>query len=179
MRFDPSRYGPHVEFVLALDGAGERLLPLAAGACTSDEARLLLKTKPAREWFPHGAAPDAALSGLWLYFSCFDESHTLAQDIHTPEGSYWHAILHRMEPDAANAAYWFRRVGEHPVFPAVRDAAAALGCGFVPGERWDPIAFIDFCEAARRGPGSAEEQCAREIQRAEWQILFDYCGAPR
>ena len=179
MRFDPSRYGADVEAVLALDGAGGRLLPLQIGPCTSDPARLLLKTKSAREWFPQAPAPDAALSGLWLYFSCFEESHTLAQDLHTPEGSYWHAILHRMEPDPGNAGYWFRRVGSHPAFPALRDAAAEIGGPFAPGDRWDPFAFVEFCEQARRRPGSDEERCAREIQRAEWQILFDYCGAPR
>lgn len=179
MRFDPSRYGPDVESLLALDGGGERLRPLEIGPCTSAQARLLLKTRAAAEWFPNARAPEAALSGLWLYFSCFDESHGVAQDLNTPEGSYWHAILHRMEPDPANAGYWFRRVGSHAVFPALRDAAAEIGGAFEPGGRWDPFAFIDFCEAARRRPGSAEEQCALEIQRAEWQILFDYCGAAR
>lgn len=183
MRFDPSRYGPDVESVLALDGAGERLLPLQLGPCTSEPTRLLLKTKSAREWFPQGSAPDAALSGLWLYFSCFEEAHGLAQDIHTPEGSYWHGILHRLEPDPANAGYWFRRVGEHPTFPKLRDAAAAIAAGgeagFAAGQHWDPFVFIDFCEQARKRPGSAAERCAREIQRAEWQILFDYCAGPR
>ena len=182
MRFDPSRYGPEVASVFALDpaldGAGARLLPLEMGSCTNEEARLLLKTKRAREWFPESRSPEGALSGLWLYFSCFDEAHQIAQDLATAEGSYWHGILHRLEPDPGNAGYWFRRVGAHPVFPALRDAAAELAGSFHPGDRWDPFAFIDFCENARRQPGSPEEQTAREIQRAEWQLLFDYCGGP-
>ncbi len=42
----------------------------------------------------------------------------------------------------------------------------------------DPFAFIDFCEQARRRPGSESEQLALRIQLAEWQILFDYCAGP-
>src|SRR5215210_6878268 len=126
MRFDLSKYGKEVESLLALDSGGERLMPLEAGECSSEQARSILKTKAARDLFPQSRAPEAALSGLWLYFSCLDESHGISQDIHTPEGSFWHGILHRQEPDAGNAAYWFRRVGDHPVFPALRESAAEL-----------------------------------------------------
>jgi hypothetical protein len=66
-------------------------------------------------------------------------------------------------------------VGAHPVFPALREHAAAIGVDF--GPRWDPLAFIRFCEEARREPGSERERQALEIQRAEWQLLFDYCAA--
>jgi hypothetical protein len=183
MRFDPSLYGPDVESLLALDGGGRRLMPLEAGTCSSDEARQLLKTKAAPAWFPASAAPAAALSGLSLYFSCFDESHAISQDLDTSDGSFWHGILHRREPDPGNAAYWFRRVGQHPVFPALRDAASEVLDGrdakFRLKDKWDPFAFIDFCEEARRRPGSPEEHVAREIQLAEWQLLFDHCARPR
>src|SRR5262245_27937857 len=57
----------------------------------------------------------ACRAGLWLAFGFLDESHTISQDLHTAEGSYWHALMHRREPDAGNAMYWFRRVGHHPV----------------------------------------------------------------
>jgi len=57
---------------------------------------------------------------LWVaygyIFSCFDESHEIVQNVHSHEGSFWHAILHRQEPDSGNAAYWFRRVGAHKIF---------------------------------------------------------------
>jgi hypothetical protein len=183
MRFDSSRYGKQIESLLALDGAGQRLMPLEIGNCSSDQARSILKTKAAGDLFPRSRAPEAALSGIWLYFSCFDESHNISQDIATVDGSYWHGILHRHEPDAGNAAYWFRRVGEHAIFPVLRDAAAEVISGFTGTfrlkDRWDPFAFIDFCEDARRQPGSERERLAREIQLAEWQLLFDYCAEVR
>jgi hypothetical protein len=123
------------------------------------------------------------MAGLWLYFSCFEEAHGVAQDLETPEGSFWHGILHRQEPDAANAAYWFRRVGQHPVFPALRAAAeevvSAHPDSFRVQDTWNPVAFINFCEAAREEPGSEAEKVAMEIQNAEWQILFDYCARPK
>ena len=175
MSFDPTAYGEEVAAILALDGNGERLMPLAMGRCSSERARQLLEAKTAAALFPGARAPEAALSGLYLYFSCLDEAHRIAQDIATPEGSYWHAIMHRQEPDAGNSGYWFGRVGAHAIFPALRDRAAGLGVDV--GARWDPFAFIQLCEEARRRPGSDQERRALEVQRAEWQLLFDYCAA--
>src|SRR5262249_42314122 len=37
---------------------------------------------------------NACLSGLWLWFNYLDESHSLSQEIHTIEGSFWHGIMH-------------------------------------------------------------------------------------
>ena len=166
--FDPHAYGDEIARLLALDGNGERLMALAGGTCSSAEALRLLETS---------RLPPAALAGLYLYFSCWSEAHGVAQDLNTPEGSYWHAIVHRQEPDAWNSGYWYRRVGQHVIFPALRARAAELGveCGDI----WDPLAFIDYCEAARKRPGSAEERKAMEVQRAEWQLLFDWCARAR
>jgi hypothetical protein len=161
--FDPRAYGDDVARILALDGDGERLMPLVHANGGGNEARELV-----------AAAKVAPLlrAGLYLYFDCWDEAHTVAQDIETPEGSYWHAIVHRQEPDASNAAYWFRQVGEHAIFPELLLRAAEIG---IPtGARWDPIAFVQYCGSAR--PGSAEERKAQELQRAEWQLLFDWCA---
>lgn len=177
--FDSSSYGKEVEAILALDGDGERLMPLCGGTPVP-AVRKALEGRSAADLFPHSRHPEAALSGLWLYFSFYEESHSLSQNISTVEGSFWHGIMHREEPDADNAAYWFRRVGRHPLFPALREAAAGIvesrGGSFRVAGDWDPFAFIDFCESARRKPGSADERLALEIQRAEWQLLFDWCA---
>ena len=177
MAFDAGTYGEKVAAILALDGKGERLMPLAHGVCSSPEALRVLKSSTAAELFSHSRAPDAAFSGLYLYFSCMDESHKISQDIDSPDGSFWHGILHRQEPDPGNAAYWFRRVGTHPIFPALHEAASRIGVDF--GPRWDPFAFIDLCEQVRKRPGSEDERRALEVQRAEWQLLFDYCAVNR
>src|SRR5713226_8362206 len=105
MRFDPNAYGDKVADILALDGNGERLMPLAGVTCSSQEARRGLRNQTAKDLFPFGRAPEAALSGLYLYFSCLDEAHEIAQSISSVEGSYWHGIMHRQEPDAGNASY--------------------------------------------------------------------------
>ncbi|MFN7933659.1 MAG: hypothetical protein U0R19_10045 [Bryobacteraceae bacterium] len=182
MAFDPSQYNPRVSQILALDGNGERLMPLALGTCSSAEAKQLLEASSAAQLFPGARAPEAAFSGLWLYFSCLDESHSLSQDIHTRDGSFWHGIMHRQEPDPGNSGYWFHKVGSHPVFPQLAAAARELldqapGARFKIKEQWDPFAFIDFVEQARRKPGSPDEALALRIQRAEWQILFDHCAS--
>jgi hypothetical protein len=177
MDFDPASYGRDVEEVLALDGSGLRLIPLVTGSAAGNTAaRLRLLNETPRSIFPEARAPEAALAGLWVYFSCFEEGHKLAQDIDTPDGSYWHGILHRQEPDPGNAGYWFRRAGQHPVFPALREKAKSLG--FPAGGEWNPFQFIEFCEEARRIPGSEDEVVACRIQLAEWQLLFDYCARP-
>ena len=44
------------------------------------------------------------MAGIWLYFSGLDQAHHLVQDMSSGEGCFWHAILHRQEPDAGNSA---------------------------------------------------------------------------
>ena len=181
MPFDPTRYGVDVEAILSLDGRGERLMPLALGMCSSKSALSRLQASRADALFAGARSPEAAMSGLYLYFSCLDESHEISQGIHSTEGSYWHGIMHRQEPDAGNAGYWFRRVGTHPIFDELRERAAEIASRHVQAQvdasaHWDPLRFIDLCEEARKAPGSELEKAALEIQRAEWQLLFDYCA---
>ncbi|HEX4595662.1 MAG TPA: hypothetical protein VH157_15360 [Bryobacteraceae bacterium] len=184
MPFDSKAYGTQVAEILALDQNGQRLIPLVSGVCSSDTARKRLKEQPASDLFPQAYAPQEALGGLWLYFSCFDECHEIVQDLKSPEASFWHAILHRQEPDAGNSSYWFHCVGAHPVFPDLLAAAKDIlsrhpDSGFQVTAKWDPISFVNFCEQVRKESGSPSERVATEIQRAEWQLLFDYCARPR
>lgn len=115
----------------------------------------------------------ACLAGLWLGFGFLDESHAISQELKTVEGSYWHGILHRREPDASNAAYWFRHVGNHPVFELLAREATKLGLGLRQGS-WSPFEFIDLCEQ-HRDTGSEQEMLLRRVQHKEWELLFAWC----
>ena len=57
-------------------------------------------------------------------------SHEIAQDIHTPMGSWIHALLHVIERDQWNADYWFSRAGKPSRKPGQID------------ELWEEIAVV-------------------------------------
>lgn len=114
-------------------------------------------------------AAKACLAGVWLYHDFLDESHIISQSLSSQEGSYWHAIMHRREPDPSNSKYWFRQVGEHPVMDELRETAPEIGYEYV-----GPAEFVDWCERVR-GQGDAEERTAQEVQLLEWRMLFTWC----
>ncbi len=179
--FDPTAYGP----VLAELLREERLPPLGPGSPNRAARPRLEAFAPEQAFAPHRVRDRvmarACHAALWLYHDFLDESHALSQEIATPTGSYWHGIMHRREPDFGNAAYWFRRVGSHPVFAPLRSAAAELA-GEQPGPAaflrtqpaWDPFAFVDLCEASLSGRAPCEALC-RQVQLCEWRLLFDHC----
>ncbi len=39
----------------------------------------------------------------------WEKAHNIAQDVHTADGSWIHAYLHRVEGDTSNAQYWYNR----------------------------------------------------------------------
>jgi hypothetical protein len=39
---------------------------------------------------------------------------------------------------------------------------------------WDPFAFVDLCAKSADQASACHELC-RRVQRAEWELLFDYC----
>ena len=126
----------------------------------------------------------ALAAGLLQIHDFWDPSHEAAQaadDLGERRFSaYWHGIAHRREPDAGNAAYWFRRVGRHaisgPLAQAARPVLELHGddrwtARLVGRDAWDCQAMIDLCTGAR--PGSDQELLARRLQRLEMQLLLD------
>lgn len=164
MESEPAWASSEVRRVLRLAGWPERRMPLVCAPAGAAEAEKALESL---------SAPVSVLAGLWLYCGRFDRSHAISQELHTPEGSYWHAILHRQEPDDWNSGYWFKRVGAHAIFDELAARAAAAGYA-VPGA-WDPEAFIRFCAAARE-EGGDRERLAREVQHIEFELLLERCA---
>jgi hypothetical protein len=180
-KFDPTAYAPAIAGLLREPWVP----PLDAGQPDPAIRTQLEALSDEDALAPHrvrdrGMA-DACRAGLWLYYNFLDESHAISQELHTPTGSYWHALMHRREPDFANSAYWFRRVGTHPVYEPLHAAAAELAADAPPDAAflrtqaaWEPFAFVDLCSATLVGRVPCEELC-RLIQKREWELLFDWC----
>ncbi len=130
--------------------------------------------------FPRGSRPArlALAAGLLQVHDFWEASHEAAQQAddlgERSVSAYWHGIAHRREPDAGNASYWFRRVGRHPAFVPLAEAARtaldasgdrSAAARLLPDGAWSPFAFIDLCSRAR--PGSTVANLARELQRLE------------
>lgn len=124
-------------------------------------------------------------SGILLLWDFLHESHEISQ---TMEGrgnpgtaDYWHGIMHRREPDAGNAAYWFRRVGLHPAFETLAsnlhgwmkeagasDEEVALAeKKLISNDAFDPRAVIELSTQAIRKPGQLEDRTLRRVQYLE------------
>lgn len=132
----------------------------------------------------------AVKSGLLQIHDHLDASHELSQSVQGRgrhgAGDYWHAIMHRREPDYSNAKYWFRNVGSHPVYEELgqaaetllsqADAAAAQKARqkLSLGGNWEPFAFVDFCQECCRNGDPALTQIAEQIQWREMQLLLEH-----
>jgi hypothetical protein len=130
-------------------------------------------------------APRLALAaGLLQTLDFWEASHEAAQtadDLGEARFSaYWHGIGHRREPDAGNAAYWFRRVGNHSLFQLLAQSAKPVlqehgderwSSKLLGQGGWNAMAMIDLCTQAR--PGTQEETLARRLQRLEMELLLD------
>ncbi|RDY61314.1 hypothetical protein [Flagellimonas nanhaiensis] len=65
-----------------------------------------------KEPIPSNQWPAALKSLWWDAKGDWNASHDIAQEIHTPMGSWIHAYLHRKEGDEWNAGYWYRQAGQ-------------------------------------------------------------------
>ena len=121
-----------------------------------------------------------------LWHDRLEASHRIVQEIETPDGSLIHAMMHRREPDYWNSKYWWRRVGTHPVFPALADAVtralqdepSPMLARIVNQGNWDPLAFVDECQQAAPLPATEEpHRTAVEVQRIEFQCALAHLCA--
>lgn len=141
----------------------------------------------AREFHPDSRRADLFLGSLLWWHDHLEATHALAQSIPDADGSYLHALMHRREPDYANAAYWFRRAGQHPVCQPLGTAArdwlqarseSETATRLLHGGRWDSLAFLELCATAAREPESApRHRLARALQQLEFEVWLRWlCG---
>jgi hypothetical protein len=181
--FNPNNYG----FLFAGLLGRERLNPLGRGKPISDLYEELHSLTLEKAFFGSKIVDqdmaNACFSGLWLLFNFLEESHTICQSIETITGSLWHGIMHRREGDFFNSKYWFRRVGEHPIFPDLQRVTKELASAIEPHpsisflntqSQWSPFNFVDLVEACLSNKSPHELLC-RQIQQCEWELLFDFC----
>ncbi len=121
-------------------------------------------------------SPDftALKAGLYQWYDALEESHRCSQQAQHQGrhlgADYWHAIMHRREPDYSNSKYWFRHVGTSPVFDQLLRYAQTISEEFASIETWNPFAFVDYC--SRCNPGTRQEIIARRIQAVEMVLLM-------
>ena len=131
-----------------------------------------------------GRNVDLIQSGAFWVYGFLDESHVIAQGVHTAEGSYWHGLMHRSEGDFNNAMYWFRRVGRHAIFPGLLDAVKFLiptSAGqhevlkaFSSLSEWEPQWLVDLCEEGYRERFNGFD-LLQQIAAIEYNLLMKYC----
>ena len=114
--------------------------------------------------------PALVTCGLLIWNDDIPAAHPIAQEIENDSGSYWHAIVHRREGDFANAKYWFRRTGPHPVLAELTSVPEAKP--FTKVDVLDGAAFVDACERAKR---DQRDEALRALQVAEIQVLLKHC----
>ena len=123
---------------------------------------------------------ELARSAAFLWHDHLDASHDVSQDLSSAEGSFLHGIMHRREPDYSNAKYWFRRAGNHSSYPVlsskVEDYLKTIEKQEVFGYLvssgcWDPFAFVDAVENAKRTGENIE--ILQNIQRLEFESLVE------
>lgn len=127
---------------------------------------------------------DRVVSAGLLYHDHHNEAHDLVEDMTDAEGAVIHAIVHRREPDFWNARYWYRRVGDHPIYRSMTgrvvelagtDATSSVARRLVLSGTLDPLAFVDACESVvRKGAADPVAQFLRRLQHAEFEALLDH-----
>jgi len=160
------------------------LVPQAQG---SPEARVVLESlapdQLLNRFTSNRTDGQAMLAGLWLWHDFLDESHTISQHNETPNGSFWHAIMHRREGDFSNSKYWLAKCANHPIYTSmavraddvIRPYPADKSIFRLTAQGWNPAAFVDLVEQVHNHPTDPRHTLAVSLQQLEWRLLFDHC----
>jgi len=119
---------------------------------------------------------------LWLH-GFLDECHQIVQKDPSAEASYWHALMHRSEGDFDNSMYWFRKVGKHPAYGALRQEVEKLESAskssqevlrsLLQDAQWNPQRLVDLCQAAWDGHFKDLDLLQR-VTAAEYNLLMGF-----
>lgn len=118
--------------------------------------------------------PEEARAGMYLINGEWERAHKACQDLQSDTAAYWHALVHRHEPDYGNSKYWLRRVGDSPVHRRLLKAAEEAGKLelVAPEGSWDPVRFTDrFAERAHDG-------WTRKLDALEMEALLEQSFKP-
>lgn len=121
------------------------------------------------------------LAGILLFFGELEQSHEISQGLSDGDGAYWHGLMHRREGDFANAGYWFRRVGKHPVHSSLGRIVNGGNWLSVEVQKysrqnpaWDMVWMNEMCKKTSK-KGEADLIKDLEIlQWSEYRLLLDY-----
>lgn len=118
-------------------------------------------------------------AGLFLMHDFLDESHRLSQSREgDPDADLWHAIMHRREPDYFNSKYWYRHVGQHPIFTQLAQQATPIlvqagADGLIPAA-WNAFLFVDICQRVEQETSTLND-AARQVQWIEMSLHLTHC----
>ena len=121
---------------------------------------------------------------LCLRIGAIDRAHVLVQNGSTSMESYLHGVIHRLEGDFWNAKYWFRQINKSGLLSTigatVADSLRSRGLFdetkslkiIDRNEHFDPMAFVDKCEAIKSSTKDGE--LLQQIGQTEWETLWQY-----
>jgi hypothetical protein len=190
---EPASVSVPADSVRNLDRAFEQYPSLGPGVPELD-AELISEVVRSEDSFKSCSAQQRHCieAGLLLLWGHLDASHEIAQQYEGKgrprTADYWHAIMHRREPDLGNSAYWFRQVGHHPAFDSLTanlmnwlaeqgassEEQAIVSSGPLKDSNWNPSAMIELCRVGLKSPDSFAARAARRIQYLEILNLLSF-----
>ena len=109
-------------------------------------------------------------ASLYLAWDCIDEAHELVNLVLNETGSLIHCIIHRIEGDLPNCAYWYRRCQSHALNENLLELLRELSPDTV--ERVQQNDKLDHAKYGALELSLGES--AHEYRRREVLILINY-----